>query len=367
MAHYYIFADKDATLLRGSDIDGTGSLKNQGYDELLEVGKTFKSDSTQFNSVCRALIQFPMTDISKSVANGDIGSDVKFYLNLYDAGATEVKDSTIIYANAASQSWTEGTGKMINVPQTQDGVSWKYRTASTESQYKWSTVNDRLGGTWYEASSSSYAFDKNKSFDPRFDVTGIVNSWISGSINNDGFLIKRDSSEETSSTDYGMYKFFSSDTHTVFPPKLEAVWDDSTWDTGSLTALTSTQIDQLKINLENFNHEYKVGTLTKIRVKGREKYPSKTFSTTSEYLTVNTLPSASSFYSIVDDKTEDIIVPFGSGSKISCDTSGNYFKLRTEGIQPERFYSIKFKIESGSGINKTVQYYDGKHQFKVVR
>lgn len=365
MAHYYIFADKDATLLRNNDIDSTGSLKNQGKDEILEVGKTFKENSTQFNSICRALIQFPLTNISKSVASGEIGSDVKFYLNLYDAGATEVKDPTIIYANAASQSWSEGTGKLINNPQTTDGASWKYRTASTES--KWSTVNARLGGTWYETSSSSYTFDKNKSFDPRFDVTEIVNSWISGSIINDGFLIKRDSGEETSSTDYGMYKFFSSDTHTVFPPKLEAVWDDSTWDTGSLTSLTSAQIDQLKINLENFNHEYKVGTLTKIRVKAREKYPSKTFSTTSEYLAVNTLPSGSSFFSIIDDKTEDIIVPFDVGSKLSCDTAGNYFKLRTTGIQPERFYRVEFKIESGSGINKTVQYYDGKHQFKVVR
>ncbi len=365
MAHYYIFADKDATLLRANDITGTDSLKNQGKDEILEVGKTFKDDSTQFKSICRALIQFPLTEISKSVVNGEIGSDVKFYLNLYDAGATEVKDPTTIYANAVSQSWSEGTGKLINVPQTQDGVSWKYRTASTES--KWATVDAHLGGTWYEASSSSYTFDKNKSFDPRFDVTGIVNSWISGSISNDGFLIKRDSTEETSSIDYGMYKFFSSDTHTVFPPKLEAVWDDSTWNTGSLTSLTSAQLDQLKISLENFNHEYKVGTLTNIRVKGREKYPAKTYSATSEYLTVNTLPSASSFYSIIDDKTEDVIVPYDSGSKLSCDASGNYFKLRTAGIQPERFYRIEFKIESGSGINKTVQYYDGRHQFKVVR
>ena len=44
------------------------SAQFSGWDQLLEVGKTFKSDSTQFNSVCRALIQFPMTDISKSVA-----------------------------------------------------------------------------------------------------------------------------------------------------------------------------------------------------------------------------------------------------------------------------------------------------------
>ena len=365
MAHYFVFADKDTTLMRGNDITGTDSLKNMGRDAILEVGKTFQVNSTALESLRRSLIQFPMTQISKSVANGEIGSDVKFYLNLYDAGAIEVKDDITLYAYAVSQNWTEGNGKLIHDPQSTDGASWRYPTADTSSQ--WSGVNDLLGGTYFEASSSSYTFDKNASFDPKFDVTSIINSWISGSIPNEGFLIRRDLAEETSSIDYGMYKFFSSDTHTVYPPKLEAIWDDSLWESGSLTELTSNQLDQLHVTLENFGHEYKVGSLVKIRVKGREKFPARTFSTTSEYLSTQYMPSASTFYSIVDDKTEDVIVPFGSGSKLSCDSSGNYFKLRTEGIQPERFYKLQFKIESGSGINKTVQYYDGNHQFKVVR
>ena len=60
-------------------------------------------------------------------------------------------------------------------------------------------------------------------------------------------------------------------------------------------------------------------------------------------------------------------MPFGTGSKLSCDSEGNFFKLRTAGLQPERFYKIQFLVESGSGINKTTQYVDDDHQFKVVR
>ena len=367
MAHHFIFAEKDTTLIRGNDIEGTGSAKNLGADEILEVGKNFQENSNAFNSIARSLIYFNISELSSSVVDGSIPRNAKFYLNLYDAGAVELDSDITMEAYAVSQSWLEGTGKFTDFPQSTNGASWKYRNASTASA--WASANSSLGGTFYEESSSSYTFNKNTKIDPRFDVTEIVNGWITGSFDNEnsGFLLKRSSAEETSTSASGMFKFFSSDTHTVFPPKLEAVWDDATWSTGSLSPLTSTQLDSLKITVKNLKHEYKRGSLEKIRVCGRELYPAKTFSTTSSYLDVATLPSASSFFSIVDDKTADVIVPFGTGSKLSCDSEGNFFKLRTAGLQPERFYKIQFLVESGSGINKTTQYVDDDHQFKVVR
>ena len=367
MAHHFIFAEKDTTLIRGNDIAGTGSAKNLGKDEILEVGKNFQENSTAFNSIARSLVYFDISELSSSVVDGSIGTDAKFYLNLYDAGAVELDDDIVMEAYAVSQSWTEGTGKFTDFPQSTNGASWKYRNASTAST--WASANSSLGGTYYEASSSSYTFNKNTKIDPRFDVTEIVNGWISGSFDkeNSGFLLKRSDGEEVSTSGSGMFKFFSSDTHTVFPPKLEVVWDDATWVTGSLNGLTGTQLDNLKITVKNLKHEYKRGALEKVRVCGRELYPAKTFSTTSSYLDVAYMPSASSYFSIVDDKTADVIIPFGTGSKLSCDAEGNFFKLRTSSLQPERFYKIQFMIESGSGINKTTQYIDDDHQFKVVR
>jgi hypothetical protein len=148
---------------------------------------------------------------------------------------------------------------------------------------------------------------------------------------------------------------------------LEAVWNDSVYNTGSLSGLTSTQIERLTINVENFKPKYKKGTLSTIRIKGREKYPAKTHSVTSSYMDIKYLPSGSSYYSLIDNRTNTTIIPFGSGSIISCDSNGNYFNLRTEALEVERVYEIQFKIESGSGINKTTQYFDGNHQFMVVK
>ena len=74
------------------------------------------------------------------------------------------------------------------------------------------------------------------------DVTDIVDKWWSGSYTNYGFMVKRSGSvgnldstlDEGSSTPMGTFSFFSRETHTIYQPKLEAVWDDSVWTTGSL-------------------------------------------------------------------------------------------------------------------------------------
>ncbi len=368
MAHYFVYADKDATLIRGAREVATGSSKNTGMDEILEVGKKFESGTTSFNEVNRALVQFDVSTISASVADGTMIPGTKFYLNMYDAGATELNRDNTLYAYTVSQSWDEGDGKHTDTPQTENGVSWRYRTADTGSEWGHSDSGS-WGGTYYSSSAytSSQTFNKNESVDMRMDVTDIVNHWISGSVPNEGFLIRRALNEETSSTHSGNFKFFSSDTHTIFQPRLEAVWNDSVWSTGSLGPLTSTQIERLTLSLENFKPRYKKGSLSTIRVKGREKYPARTHSVTSSYMDVNYLPSGSSFYSITDSRTQTTVIPFGTGSAISCDSNGNYFNLRTEGLEVERVYEVQFKVESGSGINKTVQYFDNNDQFLMER
>ena len=213
------------------------------------------------------------------------------------------------------------------------------------------------------------------------DVTDIVNKWVSGSITNNGFIVKRSGSlglittgsndEEGNSTHFGNLSFFSSDTHTKFPPTLEVQWDDSVWSTGSLSALTSTNLEDMVLYMKGLRPGYKEKSRVKFRVVGRERFPEKTFDTTPSTLTVKYLPSGSAtgdgtFYSLVDAETEDVIVPFGSGSKVSCDSQGNFFNIDLDGYQPERFYSLLFKVVSGSGTNQEmIQIFDEGHTFKV--
>ena len=74
------------------------------------------------------------------------------------------------------------------------------------------------------------------------------------------------------------------------------------------------------------------------------------------------------YYSIKDAQTEEVIVPFGSGSIVSCDTTGNYFNLWLNGLQPERIYNVQFKAtvsQSTSDEQDVISLQD--HTFKVSR
>ena len=96
--------------------------------------------------------------------------------------------------------------------------------------------------------------------------------------------------QEGDSSRLGNLKFFGRETHTIYPPKLEAVWDDSVWSTGSLSPLTSTDLERLKMYFKNIRPEYKENTKVKLRIVGRELYPTTAFATTPAELDVKYLP-----------------------------------------------------------------------------
>ena len=123
--------------------------------------------------------------------------------------------------------------------------------------------------------------------------------------------------------------------------------------------------------MRGFRPEYKENSKVKFRLVGRERYPEATYSTgqySTGYSTAKYLPSGSTYYQIRDAYTEEVVIPFGSGSVISCDSTGNYFNLWMKGLQSERFYKIEYKVVSGSGTSdETIQFFDEKHSFKVTR
>ena len=91
--------------------------------------------------------------------------------------------------------------------------------------------------------------------------------------------------------------------------------------------------------------------------------PEKLFQTSSFYLTGERLPT-SSFYSIFDSVTNEVIIPFDSvATKIDGDSKGSFFKLRMDTFMPERYYKIMLKIERDGGND--IQTYDDFY-FKVV-
>ena len=372
--HYFEYATKDTTLY-----EGTGSM-NSGMDPILEVRKDMNGDGSVINN-SRALIKFDLTYISSSVASGLItsGSSTKFYLNLYDANSKDLNISQTLYGYPVSQSWDMGSGYAKANPAITDGSSWKFKDNATDKTQWWAPVT-ASGGTWYSGSGyeASQSFT-HESKDLRMDVTDITWRWLHGTVANEGFMLKRSGSiantnsnvEEGNTTRYGHFIFFSRETHTIYQPKLEVVWNDSKWATGSLSALSSVNLEDMTVYMRGLKPKYKENSKVKFRVVGRESYPEKSYSSTgysTGYITAKTLPSGSTYYQIKDAYTEDILVPYGSGSLISCDSTGNYFNFWMNGLQSERFYRIEYKIVSGSGTSdETVQYFDENHSFKVTR
>jgi hypothetical protein len=371
--HYFEFATKDTTLYEISQ------SMNTGLDEILEIKKDMNADGSVIY-VSRALIKFDLTYVSQSISSGLItsGSQTKFYLNLYDANSSQLNISQTLYGYPVSQSWENGSGKFNFSPTVEDGTSWKWKDNGI-TRTQWNTVSGS-GGTWY--SGSRYEASQSFTHEPadlRMDVTDITWKWLHSTVPNEGFMLKRSGSigntdsnlEEGNTTRYGHFSFFSRETNTIYPPKLEVVWDDSTWATGSLSPLTSANLEDMNLYMKGLRPKYKENSKIKFRIVGRERYPEKTYVTSgysTGYLTVKYLPSGSTYYEIKDAYTEDVIVPFGSGSVVSCDSTGNYFNLWMNGLQSERFYRINYKIVSGSGTaDETVTYFDEKHSFKVVR
>ena len=380
--HYFIFPDIDATLYSAS-----GS-KNTGLDEIIEVRKDMKSDGTNVK-VSRILMKFDLSYISSSIVRGLI-TNPKYYLNLYDANPTDIGYSQSLYAYPVSQSWIEGEGFDSDNPTTTQGASWDYKTGLNEEDF-WnpesSSYSTEQGGTWHKEVYGSQSFAWGTE-DMRMDVTPVVNSWLDETYPNEGFIIKRSGSievqniksgsgDEGNSDALGSFIFFSRQTNTIYPPKLEVEWYDTAWSTGSLDPLSSTNLEDLVFYMKGLQTQYKEKSKMKFRVVERERYPTKSYSNTaSEYLTVKYLPSGSvgniggdgAYYSVIDDQTGDVIIPFGTGSLVSCDSTGNYFNLWMNGLQSERYYRFEFKVVSGSNTaEETVQYFDDDFVFKVVR
>jgi hypothetical protein len=335
--------------------------QNAGRDEILEVGKLYYGT---IKDVYRTLIKF-------DVSNLETGSGWKAYLNLKAANSEEIPLQYTIYANALSSSWSMGTGTKFDNIST-DGVSWKYRdgvnkwvsydTTGGTAVYTSNTTGsaNAEGGVWYLSGSASQSFNYD-SDDVRMDVTDLVTQWISGSVTNNGMIIHHSLDVENDTLDYGVLKFFSKETGTIYEPKLEIVWDDSSISTGSLAPVTGSAEDGYKVVVTNLKTQYQANTKIKIRVKGRDKYPSKTFGTTFAYDQSKYLPSTT-YYQLEDYITKEIIFPFGSYTKVSCDSTSNYFIMDLSSLPINRTYLLKLKIVEG-GISTII---DDKLKFEII-
>ena len=397
MAYYFLFPEKDTTLYSHPDRKDM----NTGADEILEILKE-RGTTNQYNYPSRVIMKFKDTEIQSTISlinkidttipadNFNNGS-AAVSLQLTSTDATKLVETNVLNVYAVSQSWNEGVGRYLNHPTSSTGATWSKRDNSVQST-SWSTsswapfttgslisasILTPGGGVWYTGSKfvATQQFLVGESLDTDVDVTEIVKKWSASmfagdtypeGILNNGVLFKvPDSVESNVEYSFGDLSYFSSDTHTIYPPKLTFKWDDSTNQSNDYDNDLIVKSGSINVDIYDNKKEYNVNEIAEIRWHIRDRYPIRTFSTSSNYLVNKRFKLGSGcLYSIRDAHSEQVIIPFDKKyTRLSNDKESSYFKLYMNGLQPERYYRILIKHESADGT----EVYDNGYYFKVVR
>ena len=389
MAYYSIFPEKDTTLYSHPD----RIHMNTGKDEALELVEE-KSSLGDVYYTSRILIKFKneeIKDIITTKIQKEINtSNCEISLEMFSSEHKNLNKDQIIeaYPLSESMSWEEGAQRYDGNPpstttgsfQAANGATWIYRTESTGSAWPTGSFSagvtgsytiQKGGGAWYTGANfraENTFFSAVDDLDLNLDVTTIIQKFSASyyqdaayptGIPNNGFIIKKPSNEEQDNFGYGALQYFSTDTHTIYSPKLTFKWDDSSY-SHSGTTLTSGDIF---LSLYNSKQEFQRKSKQRFRLTTRKRYPDRTFTTESNYLKIQYLP-ATSYYSVRDAETNEVIIPFDTNyTKLSADSEGMYFDLHMEGFQPERYYKLMFRVDNSDSIH----IHDEDYSFKIVR
>ena len=381
MAIYKIFPEKDATLYSAYP------TQNTGLDSIVESSTTVIPDNAESS---RFMIKFSTIEINNTINNIISGSvtdatgslltsskDFESNLRSFIAEVNGLSDDTTLEIYPIAEAWAMGSGRLNNDPIVTDGCSWTYKDGSntwTTTGYpsgitgSYPTTNPG-GGAWrfgivngldINASQNlSYADSK----DLNVNVTNTIKLFYSGAIDNEGFIVKQGSSSEfvNQKVKAAALKYFSVDTHTIYPPQLEFKWRDYVFNTGSSSnGIINTS--QLVATLDNNGRHFRKDSIHKFYINCRPQFPTRTFQTSSLYTTNYYLPT-SSYYAVKDLDTNEIVIDFDTNyTQISADEKSSYFKIYMNGLEPERYYQVIIKTL----INGETLILDNDYYFKII-
>jgi hypothetical protein len=370
MAIYKIFPTADATIY------SSYPTLNSGLDEIIEANTTTTGFDNPNPQTSRFLLQFSPTEISDVLTNKITTLPWLSSLRLFIANSTGLTSTTTLGIYPISSSWNMGTGRFSDSPSTTNGVSWTYRASSGSSAWATSgfspfvtasySSSNAGGGTWYTASSNpllkitqtqSFSYYDDK--DINVNVTDTIKAWVSGTFNNNGFIVKQENEFSTAFNSY--LKYFSRDTNTIYPPYLEFKWRDYSFNTGS-SIQTIVDSSEVTLSFPNNTGHFHPEAVQRFRVNSRPKYPERIFQTASLYVQNYYLPTAS-YYAIKDLDTNEYVIDFDNNfTQISADSESSYFDVYMNGLEPERYYKLLVKTI----VNSSTIIFDDNYFFKVI-
>jgi len=387
MAIYKIFPTQDSTLY------SLTPDANFGMDAILEASNIIGIDGTP--DVARFLTQFDTDEIVDVINNKIVtGSTTIWDVNFrtFIAEASGISNTQTLEIYPAGQSWNNGTGEFGDSPETTDGCTWADRSSKDIDAWVMTGTFDgkRItgsfdptysvsgGGSWIHETGNANTYKISQSFalrsnkDLNVSTKTIVNNWYDRANTGDedqgfgnyGFLVKLSGSSEffTTSSNQPIFKYYSVDTNTIYPPQLEFKWRDFVTSlTGSDTGSIVTD-PNIKMSLAENPGEFNINSINRFRLNISPMYPTRTFQTSSFFLGKNFLPTAS-FYALKDLDTDEYVIDFDTQyTQISADADSNYFDIYMNGLEPERYYKLLIK----TNIDGSTRIYDDNYYFKII-
>ena len=381
MAIYKIFPEKDATLYTEFP------SQNTGLDQIIESSMYLANSVPQ---VSRYLIKFPTSQISEMYENKITNGEYTVYLRNFNAVVTGLNADQKLEFYPTWGNWDMGTGRFNDQPIVTNGTSWTYLKYSGSTSWEESGFDPYVtasfqstlpgGGNWYTGSnlsstldpiSQSQNFNYSDTKDVVVDVKNTVETWYSYSLDNtkgfknEGFIVKNPDNVEfvDSRANTTIFRFFSIDTNTIYPPQLEFRFNDYTFSTGSSTNVVLPQVESF-ISVYNNQGTYYSQSVPRLRFAAMPKYPDRTFLTASLYSTNYYLPESQSLYAVKDTETNEFVIDFDSEyTRISSDEVSSFFDLYCNGLEPERYYTILVK----TSVNGEVKVFDENIMFKIAK
>lgn len=184
MAVYKLFPQKDAF------INSENPTLNTGKDEILEIANY--KDNSNNTQISRALIQFSTEKIQHVLQVVAEGVPFESFLKLFLANASQAPTEFKLTSAPITKPWENGVGKFSDSPIDSTGVSWNFTRGGLQDAW------DSAGGDFNTGSLVSQSFNLYDKLDAQFNVTSTIQSIVSGSVDNYGFIVNLPGTETVS-------------------------------------------------------------------------------------------------------------------------------------------------------------------------
>jgi len=305
---FNIFRLYDDTSINTEEKDGNNGLNPQGF--------VYNYTTNGVQKESRYLFKLDIDNIIDNIAG--VYTDYTASLTFFSSDITFKHNSSDIHFSIypLSESYQSGTGYIndINV-----GASWNQK----DTENNWVTTGSTYLGD-IEFSSSI-----NNQFNLEFDLFPIIDAYISGSFDNNGFVL-------LTSDEIYKFAFYGVDSDSSFNPIIVLKNDTVTNNVESASVYTSSYVNDISIYKLAHKTSYTIGENVIIPFSFEHVFKPREFNyTLTDYYIENVR------YDILDGNSDNILV-----ADVLCDINKvNVINFNTDSFK-EGDYKIHIKYSS---------------------